>query len=206
MPRRCAIRSPLASRDGSPAQEKDDCRRFPGPASRDLRGGPSRSFQVFSELDFLAELTQHIPKKNEHIVRYYGWYSHRRGGIRAKLEQTKQPDEQVDEQVSIDRSAVDAESPASDRSRADSLSTWATMIKRIYEVDPLQCPECGGEMKVISFIEREQKPVIDRTLRHWGLWEGPIRTLTNSRGPPKDSERNPDEPRELQSVLDPAFL
>ena len=49
-------------------------------------GGPSRNFQVFSALDFLAELTQHIPEKNEHVIRYYGWYSHRRRGMRAKLE------------------------------------------------------------------------------------------------------------------------
>ena len=35
--------------------ERDHCRRFPGPASSDLRGGPKRNFQVFSALDFLAE-------------------------------------------------------------------------------------------------------------------------------------------------------
>ncbi len=57
--------------------EQDHCRRFPGPASTDLGGGPRRNFQVFSPLDFLAEVTQHIPEKGEHLVRYYGWYSHR---------------------------------------------------------------------------------------------------------------------------------
>ena len=64
--------------------EKDHCRRFPGPASGDLRGGPRRNFQVFRALDFLAELTQHIPEKGEHLVRYYGWYSHRQRGIRVR--------------------------------------------------------------------------------------------------------------------------
>jgi len=39
-----------------------------------------------------------------------------------------------------------------------------------------------------------------------GLWEGPIRTLAKSRGPPKGAEQNPDEPRELQLVLDPELL
>ena len=58
--------------------EKADCRRFPTPASGDLAGGPRRNFQVFDALDFLAELTQHIPDKGEHLVRYYGWYSYRR--------------------------------------------------------------------------------------------------------------------------------
>ena len=64
--------------------EQDQCRRFPGPASADLRGGPRRNFQVFSALDFLAELTQHFPNKGEHLVRYYGWYSHRQRGMRAR--------------------------------------------------------------------------------------------------------------------------
>jgi hypothetical protein len=49
-----------------------------------LAGGPRRNFQVFDALDFLAELTQHIPDKGEHLVRYFGWYSYRRRGMRAK--------------------------------------------------------------------------------------------------------------------------
>lgn len=36
-------------------------------------------------------------------------------------------------------------------------------------------------MKTISFIQRE---VIERILRHCGLWAGPRRTLANSRPPP----------------------
>ena len=45
----------------------------------------ARSSQNNPALDFLAELTQHVPNKGEHLVRYYGWYSHRQRGIRAKI-------------------------------------------------------------------------------------------------------------------------
>ncbi len=100
----------------------------------------------------------------------------------------------------------DAEKSASGRPRAGSLSTWAMLIKRVYEVDPLECPKCGGAMNIISFIERRQREVIEQILRHRGLWEGPIRTLANAREPPKRSERDTDEPYELQLVLDPEFL
>ena len=31
--------------------------------------------------------------------------------------------------------------------------TWAMLIKRVYEVAPLCCPECGGQMKVVAFLE-----------------------------------------------------
>ena len=61
-------------------------------------------------------------------------------------------------------------------------------------------------MKIISFSEPRQRDVIERRLRHCGLWEGAIRTLANARGPPNGSERNPDEPRELRLVLDPEFM
>ena len=44
----------------------------------------ARSSQKNPALDFLAELTQHVPNKGEHLVRYYGWYSHRQRGIGAK--------------------------------------------------------------------------------------------------------------------------
>jgi len=29
---------------------------------------------------------------------------------------------------------------------------WAEMIRKVYEVDPLLCPTCGGRMSLISFI------------------------------------------------------
>jgi len=38
--------------------------------------------------------------------------------------------------------------------------TWAMLIKRVYEIDPLGCPKCGGQMKVIAFIEPPQGAVI----------------------------------------------
>lgn len=59
--------------------------------------------------------------------------------------------------------------------------TWARLIKRVYEVDPLACPECGTTMKVISFIEPPQQDVIEKILRHCGLWQEP------ARGPPAES-------------------
>jgi ribosomal protein S27E len=173
--------------------EEDDCRRFPGPASADLRSGPKRNFQIFSALDFLAEVTQHIPDKGEHLVRYYGWYSHRQRGLRAKAAANENPP--------LDRSAIQAQRAESNASK----SAWAMLIKRVYEVDPLECPHCGCQMKIISFIERCQSDVIERILRHVGLWEGPLRTLATARAPPATHTRSA-EPGELTLVLDDDFL
>jgi len=153
--------------------EQDPCPRFPTPANADLRGGPCRNFQVFSALDLLTELTQHVPEQGEHLVRYYGWYSHRQRGIRAKLRRIPEPELEL---VPIDRSALHAERSASGRPPAGSLSTWAMLIKLVYEVDPLACPQCGGTLKIINFIKPRQWDVIEWILRHCGLWEGAIRS------------------------------
>ncbi len=45
---------------------------------------------------------------------------------------------------------------------------WRECIKKIYEVDPLCCPKCGGEMKIISFIN--EFLIIRQILEHLGLW------------------------------------
>ena len=29
---------------------------------------------------------------------------------------------------------------------------WATLLARIYEVLPLLCPACGGQMKILAFL------------------------------------------------------
>ena len=38
------------------------------------------------------------------------------------------------------------------------------LIRLVYEVDPLTCSRCGGEMRVIALIQ--EPAVIDKILRH----------------------------------------
>jgi len=42
------------------------------------------------------------------------------------------------------------------------------MIMTVWEVDPLSCSWCGGEMQIISSIDEAQG--IRRILEHLGLW------------------------------------
>ena len=140
--------------------EKHRPHRFPEPASDDLFGGVVRNYQVFDPLDFLAELTQHIPNQGEHLVRYYGHYSNKARGLRAKQgDQNENDQPQPDAQANPDSREV--------RKR------WAMLIQRIYQVDPLLCPKCGGTMKIIAFIEARQGQVVRQILEHCGLWQDP---------------------------------
>lgn len=44
--------------------------------------------------------------------------------------------------------------------------TWRELIKKVWEVDPLTCPQCGSEMRIISLIQ--DPDVIRRILEHLG--------------------------------------
>jgi len=142
--------------------EKRTCRAFPDPNGDGTQAGVPRNFQILPPLDFLAEFTQHIPPKGSHLIRYYGWYSNKSRGMRKKAE-AEASEEPLAEETTTSRSN----------------RTWAMLIKRVYEVDPLCCPECGGEMKVVSFIEPPQADVIEDILKHCGLWQS-----STARAPP----------------------
>ena len=114
------------------------------------------------------------------MVRYYGWYSNKMRGQRAKAANTAA----APEQVNIDEEDTPYRKLARMR--------WGALLKRVFEVDPLRCEKCGGEMKIVAFIERRDQPdIVERILKHCGLWDRPA-----SRAPP---ER--DEPEQLDLEL-----
>ena len=134
---------------------KSECQTYPETGHEEFKAGIPRNFQVFATLDFLAEVTQHIPNKGEHQLRYYGAYSNKNRGWRAK------------KAMPVSSAAKEPEPGLSFKKRL----CWATLIKMVYEVDPLVCPKCGRKMKIISFIEQDE--VIRRILTHCGLWKDP---------------------------------
>jgi hypothetical protein len=58
---------------------------------------------------------------------------------------------------------------------------WALLLARIYEVFPLTCPRCGGEMRIIAFIT--EAVVVRDILAHLGEPTAP-RRMAPARGPP----------------------
>ena len=87
----------------------------------------------FDAVEFLARLTPHIPNKWEQTTRFYGYYSHRSRGKRHKKQQA----------------AITVLDPMPSKTASKS---WAALIKRIFEVDPLTCPVCQGDMKIKAFV------------------------------------------------------
>ena len=99
-------------------------------------------------LEFIARVTSHIPDKGQVMVRYYGLYSNAHRGKMRKAGAFHPPI------IEDDLAYVPSKG-------------WAEMIRKVYEVDPLLCPTCGGRMRIISFIEEPK--TIDRIIRHLEL-------------------------------------
>lgn len=65
--------------------------------------------------------------------------------------------------------------------RAPAHYLWAVLIARIYEVFPLLCPKCGGQMRLIAFIIEGTQ--IRKILNHIGVDSEPPR-IAPARAPP----------------------
>jgi hypothetical protein len=111
-------------------------------------------------LEFIARVTSHIPDKGQVMIRYYGLYSNAHRGKMKKTHEAANPFLIIEQEEPFRPS-----------------KGWAEMIRTVYEVDPLLCPSCGGQMKIISFIEDHK--VIDRIIAHLKL------TFKAERPPPQ---------------------
>jgi len=139
--------------------------------------GPNRNFQIYDPLTFLAAVTSHIPDRGEHLVRYYSWYSSVQRGKRRKLG--------LEEPAEV--TLIEEDGPSGKAARR----SWARLIRKIYEIDPLECPKCGSRMRLVAFIEDEL--IVRKILKHLKLWEKPI-------------PRAPPEPEQLPDIEYVPFL
>ena len=108
----------------------------------------------FDSLEWIARLTSHIPERGTQLVHYYGAYSNAHRGIahRRKAFIEVPPEDEP-------YNPPEPDSPW----LAARRKSWARLIRRVYEVDPLLCP-CGKRMRVVGFIT--QAHVIRMILDH----------------------------------------
>ncbi|MCD4776167.1 MAG: hypothetical protein K8S15_08995 [Candidatus Aegiribacteria sp.] len=130
-------------------------------------------------MEWITRVTSHIPRKGAKQVIYYGFYSQAWRGRERRQ--------------GILPTAATEEEPASMKDRSSCSrwrrQLWAVLLKKVWDINALKCPKCGGQMKVISVIE--QPSVIRRILKHLDLWEDP---------------RPPPEPLELVCEPDADYI
>ena len=137
---------------------------------------PGEGERIAAE-EFVARVLVQVPDPRRHLVRYYGAYSNRARGQRRKAQA---------ELGACPWSEMSQEAVPASPERAALRRRWANLIRRVYEVDPLVCPRCGSEMRVVSFIT--DPPVVRRIVDHLRKRHRPAR---------------PPPPRVVQTIASP---
>ncbi|MDJ0521597.1 MAG: transposase [Planctomycetota bacterium] len=163
---RYVVRAPVAL--GKVHPQKDGRVKLLTP--RDPSTG--RDHRLFDPLDWVHAVTTQIPDPRQHMVRYYGAYASRARRLYRPPE-PKASDAQPRGEPRPDEDDLDAWLRTRRRS-------WARLLARIYEVDPLVCPRCGDELKVVAAIT--DPIIIDRILKH--RLRRDIRSPFEPRAPP----------------------
>ena len=106
--------------------------------------------ETMDYLEFIARVTSHIPDKGQVTVRYYGLYANaHRGKVR---------------KASVSPLVLRL---AEEEEQRIPSKGWAEMIRKVYEIDPMVCSQCGGSMKVVAYIT--DYPAVDRIIDHLKL-------------------------------------
>jgi ribosomal protein S27E len=113
-------------------------------------GEKGAELETMDYLEFIARVTSHIPDKGQVTVRYYGLYANAHRGKVRKESLAASPLRIVEEEC-----------------RRLPAKGWAAMIRKVYEVDPMVCPRCGGAMRVVAFLT--EHAVVDRIIDHLKL-------------------------------------
>jgi hypothetical protein len=102
-------------------------------------------------LEWIHRIVAHIPDPGQHTRRSYGAYTNR-SRVPARVAQ---------------EFSGSAAHPCEDDEDSEFIRerrrTWARLLRKIFEVNPMLC-SCGAEMKIVSIITEPR--VVDRILRH----------------------------------------
>ncbi len=93
-----------------------------------------RNFEAMDPLEWLARLADHIPDPGRHRTHFYAHYANRVRGERQGEEVPRHGD-----------------NPEPSTRRRCSPS-WARLIAKVFQADPLVCRRCGGPLKVVAYV------------------------------------------------------
>jgi len=113
-------------------------------------------------LELIHRLTLQIPDPKQHLVRYSGACANRVRRLYRAAEGMKRGSGGM-------CPATGPRGPPGPRDEEstfakDRKKTWARLLRKVFEVDPLLCPACKVEMTVVSVIT--DSVVVDAILEH----------------------------------------
>jgi len=113
-------------------------------------GESAEEVERMDYLEFIARVTSHIPEKGQVMVRYFDLYANAHRGKVRKSEGSEHKFLITEEECP-----------------RIPCRGWSEMIRKVYEVDPLLCPRCGGQMRITAFLT--DYTVVDRIINHLKL-------------------------------------
>ncbi len=143
-------------------------------------------------LELINRIAALVPPPRTHRHRYFGVLAPN-SPLRTAVTALAAPAQQASEQTgqaatgsgapgaAPQGNAVQTQPEPVPPKRAPAHYLWAVLIARIYEVFPLVCPMCGGQMRLIAFITDGAQ--IRKILEHIGVESEPPR-IAPARGPP----------------------
>lgn len=122
-------------------------------------------------LEFLERFSRLIPPPRLHLVRYYGALAPRSGQRTAVSRAAREgiACEELLAGVPADglRAAAACAQRVIRKAFARSAKSWAACLRKVFEVNPIQCPSCGVEMVPVAAITDDRQ--LDRLLACLGL-------------------------------------
>lgn len=110
----------------------------------------------FSPMEFIEKIVALIPPPRIHMTRYHGVLA---------------PNHSWRDQVVPRRSPDDVpdgnHATAKPRQTARQRMTWAELLKKVFQMDLTNCPDCGGAVKVVAAIMK--RDVVVKILNHLSL-------------------------------------
>ena len=86
-------------------------------------------------LEWLARMAaDHIPDPGKHRTHFYAYYANRVRGERAREEP----------------GAGEHDEPPAKKRRCS--ASWARLIAKLFQADPLSCRQCGGKLKIVAYL------------------------------------------------------
>jgi len=148
----------------------------------------------------LARLATLVPLPRVHAVRYHGVFAPH-AGLRSRVvpdpledpAPSQRPEAPPPQAAAPWPRAATRLAPAQAAAASDRPSPrtyrvpWAALLKKVFDVDVLACPECGGRLRLIAFIA--EPTVARKILDHLAL---------DSTGPPTKTRRA--EPADVEPV------
>jgi hypothetical protein len=119
---------------------------------------------VFSPLEFLEKLSALIPPPRIHLTRFHGILAPHSKFRKLVVPQIVK--EKIEEDGGEEKSLEVQDSDADNSAKQKRIS-WAKLLSRVFALDMNNCDYCGGDMRAISAVIKQE--IVVKILTHLGL-------------------------------------